>query len=362
MAHGHNFSDSKVHGEVLQVNKKGCEGLNKLNTAIIGCGSIFPMHADAITECPFAKLYAVCDIDRRIADEAAAKYGCKSFTDYREMILEDNIDVVHICTPHYLHMPMAIDAMKAGKHVLTEKPMAISAADAAEMIQVSGDTGKKLGICFQNRYNSNSERVKELLLSGEVGRVLGAKALVIWHRGADYYASAQWRGTWEKEGGGVLINQAIHTLDLLQWFIGDIKCIKASVDTRLLKEFIEVEDTAEATIMFKNGAVAMFYATNCYVSNSPVEIELICEKASIKLNDELTIVYENGTVEHACEKDRLTGGKAYWGCGHKVLINDFYKRLVCGKDIFIDGSQAITSNKIIDAIYKSHKTNAYVDL
>ncbi len=327
----------------------------RYNSAIAGCGAISSIHGDAITGCQNANLYAVCDIDRVKASKAADKYACKNFTDYETMLSDKSIDVIHICTPHYLHAPMAISAMKAGKNVLVEKPMAISVSDAQEMISVSGQTGKKLGICFQNRYNTTAQKTKEVLGAGKAGRVLGGKALVTWHRDEAYYRTGDWRGTWEKEGGGVLINQAIHTLDLLQWFMGDVERVRASVDTRMLDKVIEVEDTAEATIFFRNGAAALFYATNCYCVDSPVEIELVCEKATISLKDDLTIRYKNGETEHAADVDKATGEKAYWGCGHKLLIEDFYSKLISGESFEPDGTQGIKAIEIISAIYKNSR-------
>jgi UDP-N-acetyl-2-amino-2-deoxyglucuronate dehydrogenase len=252
--------------------------------------------------------------------------------------------------------------MQSGRNVFTEKPISISSSGAEEMIRVSAETGKKLGVCFQNRYNNTSVKLKELLDSGKLGRIIGAKAFVTWQRGEEYYASGDWRGTWDKEGGGVLINQSIHTLDLLQWLLGDIDKLKGTADTRLLGKVIEVEDTAEATIIFKNGATALFYATNCYVANSPVEIEIICEKAQIKLTGDLTINYNNGEVETISQIDVKTGKKAYWGSGHSIIINDYYMRLLNGKDIAVDGKQAIKTIKIIEAIYESSKMGKFVEL
>lgn len=191
--------------------------MKKLNSAIIGCGSIHTVHAEALVSSAHANLYAVCDIDEARASNSAEKYNCRAFSDYHEMLNDSNIDVVHICTPHYLHAPMAIAAMKSGKHVLCEKPIATSTGDAEEMIRVSRETGKKLGICFQNRYNTTSQKIKDTLVSGKAGKILGAKAFVTWHRDKSYYDSGEWRGTWEKEGGGVLImgdgdNYSIHGL------------------------------------------------------------------------------------------------------------------------------------------------------
>lgn len=330
-----------------------------LNAAIIGCGSIYGNHAEAIAGLRASRLYAVCDTDRKRAGDAAHRYDCSFFTDYRLMLEDKNIDVVHICTPHYLHSAMAIDAMKSGKHVLTEKPMAVSVEEALEMNRVSRETGMTLGVCFQNRYNATSLRIKEVLQSGKAGRLLGAKAIVTWNRKGKYYTESDWRGKRETEGGGVLINQSIHTLDLMQWFMGDIDGIQAHVDIRLLRGIIDVEDTADATISFANGSSLLFFATNNYVTDAPVEIEIICEKAVIRLMEKLTIKYSDDTVEEVQETDKVTGEKAYWGCSHKYLIQDFHNSLLEGRTFDLTGEQGITAIKIIDAIYKSSEANGW---
>ncbi len=332
---------------------------DKIKAAIIGCGTIFGVHADAIAKNENTELVCVVDIDAKKAKEAANRYNCKYYADYIQMLDIEDIDVVHICTPHYLHAPMAIEAMKKGKHVLTEKPIAISVDDAHEMIKVSGETEKILGICFQNRYNETSLKIKEVLESGKVGKVIGIKGLVTWNRSREYYTKSNWKGTWEKEGGGVLINQAIHTLDLLQWFAGEIDSLKAQVDISLLEGIIEVEDTAHAAIKFNNGAIGIFYSTNCYPADSPVEIEIICEEATIKLCGELTINYGNGKVETINEIDKKTGYKSYWGCSHERLINDYYEKIINGDKFPISGEEAIKSIKIINSIYKSSETGMF---
>lgn len=336
--------------------------IQKLNTAIIGCGSISSMHEAAILNSGRANLVAVCDIDDSKAGKMAQKHNCKTFSDYKLLLEMEEIDVVHICTPHYLHAQMAIDAMRAGKHVLTEKPMAITVSDAEEMIRVSRQTGRVLGVSFQNRFNKTSRRVKELIESKQVGSVLGARAFLTWHRDKAYYSSGEWRGRWQTEGGGVLINQTIHTLDLLQWFMGDIDRLKATVDTRILNDVIEVEDTAEATIKFKSGAKAFVYATNGYPVDSPVILELACEKAVIRMEGDVTIRYSNGEVESISDVEKAQGEKAYWGCSHKELVQDFYTKLINGQHFEIDAEEGVKALKMVRAIYKSHKIHEYVEL
>ncbi len=336
--------------------------IKALKSAIIGCGNIHGLHAEGIIGSNVASLEMVADIDTERAKKASLKYGCRYTTNYKDILNDDTIDVVHICTPHYLHAPMSIEAMRAGKHVFVEKPMAISVADAREMIEVSEQTGKKLGVCFQNRYNYTTEKILQLIRSGSVGAVKGARAFVTWNRDEKYYASGAWRGTWKEEGGGVLINQAIHTLDLVQFFLGDAVSVKGSYSTRLLEGIIEVEDTADATIRFASGANAIFFATNCHVTNSPVMIEIMCENAVLRLEGSLTVTYKNGETEKYEEIDKATGEKAYWGKGHVLIIKDFYESILNGNAVRVDGNEGIKAIKIINGIYESARIGKFVSL
>lgn len=335
--------------------------LKKLKAAVIGCGTISERHLESILSAG-AELVSVVDIDENKAREKAEKYGCRFYVDYHEMLMDPQIDVVHILTPHYLHAQMAIDSMKSGKHVLTEKPMAITTEDAQRMIDVSGRTGRRLGVCFQNRYNPTSLKAREFLTSGKAGNILGAKAWVTWHRDEAYYAQGGWRGTWEKEGGGVLINQSIHTLDLLQWFMGDMDRLKGSCYTSLLEKTIEVEDTACAVIQFKNGASGLFFASVCYPENSPVGIEIVLSDAVVRLEGDLTIAWNDGRTERYSDKDLNLGEKSYWGLSHKRLISDFYNKLLSGGHFELDGSEGIKALKIVKAIHRSSDTRDWVDL
>ncbi|NLG88260.1 MAG: Gfo/Idh/MocA family oxidoreductase [Clostridiaceae bacterium] len=340
----------------------GNEGEKVLSAAVIGCGRVFPTHADALVKSSYAKLKAVVDIDETRAGEMAEKYNCEQYTDYRDVLTRKDIDVVHICTPHHLHFRMAVDVMNSGKHVLLEKPLAINVDDAQKIIETAKTTGKSLGVCFQNRYNPTSIWIKQFLDSGRAGRIIGCRAFLTWYRDEEYYKSEQWRGTWSMEGGGVLINQALHSIDLIQWFIGEADWLKASIDTRLLKGVIEVEDTAEITIGFKNGAKCLFYASLCYTMNSPLFLELHCENAVITLNDGIYVTYSDGKEEFIQNPDKVSGSVAYWGLSHEKLIEDYYGCLITGKSFLIDGEQAIKSLKIVKAAYESSRTGETIGL
>ena len=330
------------------------EKIDMTNIGIIGCGSIYQNHANAIQHIEGLTLYALCDIDPVVLQTAVAKYDCKPYENYLDLIADPEIDAVHICTPHYLHNEMAIAAMLAGKDVLTEKPICIHPIDAKRMQDTAKETGRRLGVCFQNRYNETSQLAKKMLTSGALGTILGAKAMFTWQRDESYYNQADWRGTWEQEGGGVLINQSIHTLDLLQWLLGDMKSISANVATRKLYDTIEVEDTADAYIVFENGAECIFFASNCYPTTTPIEIELVTDKGLLQLHDNDLLWQPTGEARQSLlQADSATGKKACWGLGHETLIADFYAKRASGEAFLIDGKEGSKAINMIDAIYRS---------
>lgn len=337
--------------------------MKELHAAVIGCGLISKNHLKALNNVEQASCVAVCDIEREKAEQAAKQYGiAKIYTDYHEMLADPDIDVVHICTPHFLHAQMAVDALKAGKHVLCEKPMALSEEDAKEMIAARDDAGKQLAVCFQNRYNEASVYMKELLESRRLGKVLGARGQVTWNRKPEYYTQSPWRGRWATEGGGVLINQAIHTFDLLQWLTVPVKTVEARISTMRLKGTIEVEDTADILMTGPEGERLLFYASNCYVKNAPVELEIICEQGSVKMTGNVVVTEENGRVTTKDYSSGTVFGKDYWGSGHGFLIDDFYRCIRNGERFPVGGEEAIISVRLLEAVYRSAKEGTAVKI
>lgn len=330
-----------------------------LRAGIIGCGNVFPMHAASIVDRNDAELVAVCDIKQDRADQKADHYKCRAYYDYMEMFEQENLDVIHICLPHYLHAPVTIEAAKQNIHILTEKPMAIHYDDAVEMIEAADQAGVTLGVIFQNRYNPGSQLIKRMLENGELGAVKSGKLSVTWDRSDEYYQNSDWKGTWEKEGGGVIIDQAIHTMDLMRWFVNsDLKYIDAHLSNRA-HEIIEVEDAAEGVIAYKNGVVTAFHAINYYTYDAPVEIELHCEngmakmvadQGTVTLNDGQTFVADNDPSETFTYED---GVKGYWGVSHVRQINNFYDTLQGKAELYIPVSEALKTQEMISSIYQS---------
>lgn len=175
--------------------------MKKLRVGVVGCGRISVMHFLSIKALRQSELVACCDIKKERADEAAEKYGCNAYYDYREMLAKEQLDVIHICLPHYLHVPVSIYAMERGVNVLSEKPMSISLEDAEKAVEVAKKCGVQYGVIFQCRYNNSAQLVKKAVTSGKLGKIISVSSTLTWTRPDSYYAESDWKGTWEKEGG-----------------------------------------------------------------------------------------------------------------------------------------------------------------
>src|SRR5260370_30553553 len=232
---------------------------NIFRFGILGCGVIGLTHAEAIASLPDAQLVAVADLNTETARRLAARYHARPYTDYGEMLAHEQLDVVTICTPSGLHGELACQVMRSGRHVIVEKPMEISLAAIDEMLRVQQETGVKLAVISQHRFDPATLQVHDLLEEKAFGRLGLGNVIVPWWRSQGYYDSGAWRGTWELDGGGVLMNQSIHSIDLLQWFMGPVKSIYAYTDT--LAHRMETEDVAVAVLRFANGALGTIAAT-----------------------------------------------------------------------------------------------------
>lgn len=319
-----------------------------ISVGIVGCGSIGNVHAVSLKKEKNVKLWGFADI----REERARQYR-ETFTQgegevydsLESMLKNGRPDAIHICTPHVCHVPMAVEALNMGIHVFMEKPPAISRQQFEQLRQAEAKSTGRLGICFQNRYTAAAANVETLLKEGKLGRILGGRGFVTWNRTKPYYAESGWRGTLAMEGGGVLINQAIHTLDLMVRWLGKPLTVDATMCNHHLKDQIEVEDTLEAYLTFSEGenpVRAVFYATNAYGADLPVMIELTGEKGFARLEGDFVWYQTEGMGEPVLWKApwRIMGGngdgsgtgtgtgKAYWGSGHEPCIHDFYDSLV----------------------------------
>lgn len=286
---------------------------------VVGYGAIGPVHAEALESIPNVILYGICDNEKERADKGAADYGCKAFYSLDECLKDEKIDSIHICTPHYLHYEMIEKCLMAGKQVVTEKPVTMKKEEFALLL--SKYEGKPVYPLMQNRTNTCITTLKEIVdTDSTLGKLMSVKGILTWKRDASYYGTDVWRGTKAYEGGGVLINQAVHTLDLMIYLAGNVKSVNATTSNKSLQDVIEVEDTVDALLKFENGAIGIFYATNAYGKNSKPQIELEFENASFQYIDRE--LYRD--KQFICRDDHKFSGKEYWGSGHGRLLYDLY--------------------------------------
>jgi UDP-N-acetyl-2-amino-2-deoxyglucuronate dehydrogenase len=219
-----------------------------------------------------AELVAVCDIDETLRNKVP---NINFYADYQEMIEREALDVVHICLPHFLHYPVTKYCLEKGLHVFLEKPLGLDSKEGYALVELEEKyENTKICVCLQNRYNESFEKLKKMINSGVYGKIIGVKGLVTWYRPKSYYEAKPWHGQLKDAGGGVMINQSLHTIDLIQLLGGEIKSIKGTVN-QLLDYGIEVEDTVAANIEFVNGAKGLFFATNANAANSSVELQVL---------------------------------------------------------------------------------------
>ncbi len=337
--------------------------MQKFRVGIIGCGRISVVYLKAFQYC--SDLVEVCfALDKEIgrAQAFAAHFeGCR-FSDRLEDLLAAHPDAVHICTPHFLHKEQAVACLRAGCHVLTEKPIALSVQDAQEMIRTARDCSRQLGVIFQNRYIEGVQEAKRLIEAGAFGPIRGAWSSLAWHRPPSYY-ECDWKGSWEKEGGGVVIDQAIHSIDLVRYLMGcEAVSVQGHIARRILTN-IEVEDEADAAITFENGAVYAFYACNYYIKNSPIRVEISGEKGRCLLKEtEMEIELDGQAPYKILPQVQDNAGEGYWGSYHDVQVREFYRRLAAGKPVCVDPQDATKTLELVLGLYTSAKENRTVRL
>lgn len=334
-----------------------------LNTAVIGAGAIHRCHVNALRQIPNVALRALVDIDSVKGLTLAMAYQCRFYQDYREMLLDDAIDVVHICTPHFEHKRMILAALAAGKNVFCEKPVGMNSSEFGDIVQAVDQAPGLLGVCYQNRLNPTSLRIRQELSEGELGKMLGMKAVLTWSRSGAYYTESPWRGRLATEGGSLLINQAIHTLDLMQWFAGGVTRLKGVVESGELADVTEGEDSAMATLHFANGARGLFYASNCNTTDSPLWLEIHCERGSLLLNDNVLWRITPGERRKLATDDSPDGSvKSYWGLGHQQAIRRFYHAIHHPETDYTDIHAAGKSLTLVEALYRSSQLRKWIDI
>ena len=347
----------------------------KLRTGILGCGKVAHLHSAALKDLDESEFVSVCDSDVERAKAFAAKYGVRAFADCAEMITCSGVEVLIVCTPHPLHAQGALAGIENGAHVLVEKPLASTVSDCDEMIGAAKRKGLKLGVVSQRRFFEPVRRMKAAIEGGKIGHpILGTVAMFSW-RDEAYYSSDPWRGKWQTEGGGVLINQSPHHIDILQWLMGPVEEVTGRW-ANLNHPYIEVEDTVLAILRFRSGGLGsitvsisqkpgLYTKIHIHGSNGAsvgaqtdtgaTFIAGMSGVAEPPLNDIWTIPNEEHRLAAYRDEDRAAFGGMIDPTAHYHMLQDheFLRAVLDGRDPAVTGEEGRKVVAIIEAIYRS---------
>lgn len=337
---------------------------NKIKFAIVGAGIISSFHAEAIARHDSAELIAICDIEldkaKKLGDDFSVK---KTYADYEEMFKEEEIDVVSVCVPSGLHAEVTIAAAKAGINVLCEKPLDILPDKMTEMINICREKKVKLGAVYQRRTLEAAIKTRAAIQEGKLGKLVLGDAYLKYYRSPEYYESAGWRGTWELDGGGALMNQGVHGVDLIQWMVGDVESVFAYA-APLVRD-IEVEDTAVITLKYKNGAFGVIQSTTSVYPGQETRFEIHGEQGSIIFGDSGFKQWDFiGSDEGLPQVGNSEGGssdpKVISNEGHYIFVDDMIQAIREDRDPMVSGEEARKAVDLILAIYESSRTGKEV--
>lgn len=340
----------------------------KLGYAVVGLG-VGKRHAEAAAKSERANLIAVCDLKQDRLDAITDVYPeTLAYLDFDEMLKNPDIETVSIAVPSGMHADFAIKAMRAGKNVLIEKPVDITVEAAERIEKVRLETGMKAGVVHQNRYNPDMPLMHDAVVSGRIGKVLFGDFAVKWFRTQEYYDNGGWRGTWEMDGGGSLMNQAVHTVDLMQWLMNS-EVESVTSQTAIYNHEIETEDFTASLIRFRSGAVATFISTTCAYPGLSTDIRVYGTNGSMEADQDKLKLWKFADAYEGEEQEMLekyTGNAAAAALdptlclGHNVVVEDMIDACLDDRDPAILPMEAAKSVRIVNAVYESARTGKTV--
>lgn len=336
---------------------------------LVGCGAIYPTHADALGCIDGASLAGVYDAVPEWAKGASDRYGVPALSSLEDLCAA--VDAVAVCVPSGLHAEVALACARMGKHVLVEKPIDTTLEKANAMIDGCRAAGVKLGVVSQHRFSRQIRRLRDALRGGELGPVLEGDASVKWYRTQQYYDSGEWRGTWALDGGGCLMNQGIHTVDMIQWIMGGVRAVQARV--RTATHDIEVEDQANVLVEYRNGAIGVIQGSTVCYPGFAERLEVYGEHGAVVVEGDRTKVwrvdperaklgkYGDGVMGQPTPSLHLAGAAewteddptAAWGEQHRLQLEDFAHAVRDEREPFVTGEMALEPLRIILAAYES---------
>jgi len=338
-----------------------------MHIGILGGGNISESHLKAALEIDGLEVSAVCGQNREKVAALASTCQAKTYSKTAEFLKHRPMDMVAIGSPSGVHAEQGIAAARAGLHVLVEKPIDINVERADQLISECDEANVKLGVFFQDRVARDSLRLKRMIASGRLGDILLATAHVKWYRPPDYYGDSRWRGTWDLDGGGAVMNQAVHTVDLLLWLLGDVRSVSAFTRTQL--HDIEVEDTAVAVLEFESGALGTFEASTSAFPGQPRKLFVSGSEGTVSLEHDRIVAIDLHSARESDAKPQTTGRNLSESSpvvsdvtGHRNILQDFIEAINLDRPPLCDGSEARRSVELVEAIYRSSREGAPVTL
>ncbi len=339
----------------------------KVKFGIVGCGLISKWHIKSVLELDNAELVGVFDSFKDGAQKAASEYGCRVFDTYEQMLSCEEIDIVTICTPSGLHAPLAIKAAEAKKHIIVEKPMAITREQITELTDACEKNGVKICVISQLRFDKSIQFVKKAISEGALGEILLGNLYMKYYRNTEYFTNSPWKGTWKLDGGGALMNQGIHGVDLITYLLGPVKSVFGKIQTKL--HTIEVEDTAVCYVEYKNGAMGTIHATTSVNPGYPRYIEINGTKGTVILEESKIKKWDvegYDIPEDLLYEESELGGHNDPGAisteFHKLQIADMINAVSENKKPLVDLYEGRKAVEIILSIYESSQSGLKVDI
>ncbi len=336
--------------------------MKELGFGIVGGGVIGPFHSKAIGDVKGARVVAVCDVVEAAAKKFGEEAGVDYYTDLSEMLKREDLDVLDVCTPSGLHTRLGIAGAEAGKHVLVEKPIDITLERADALISACEKAGVKLGVIFQHRFDAATSKLKTAVDEGRFGKLVLGDAYVKWYRTQDYYDKGGWRGTWKYDGGGSLINQSVHTIDLQRYIMGDPAWVFGKIG--VMTHEIETEDLSLAILEFKNGARGVIEGSTSVYPGLPEKLEIHGEKGTAIIEGGKLVKWaiqgEEEVAEEKVDTSAAAEASAITASSHALQIQDLVDAINEDRKPLVDGHEGRKALEVIMGIYESSKTGKVV--
>ncbi len=339
--------------------------MNIVNFGIAGCGMISAFHAQALSNIAQARLVACCDAYFPSAERFAQKHNIRAFSTLEEMLGKGGVDAVCVCTPSGLHTPQALQVIRAGRHVVCEKPMSLTLKDADTLIAEADRAGVRAAVISQFRFTPAVLEVRRAVEEGALGKIVSGSLQMKYWRSPEYYAQAAWRGTWAMDGGGALMNQGIHGVDVFRAIMGPVKSLRGTA--RTIAHDIEVEDSAVATLEFESGALGTLEGSTACFPGYPRRVEICGTKGSVVLEEDTILRWDVDfptelPVGLAARNVASSDPAAITAEGHERQLRNFTDAVLRGVPLLNDVRAGRQPLEIILAVYESSKTGKAVDM